>query len=47
MAWEKRVRRILNSRQGRRVVERGRRELGKPENQRRIKRLLRRISGRR
>jgi predicted house-cleaning NTP pyrophosphatase (Maf/HAM1 superfamily) len=40
------IRRLLNSPQGRQVVDRGRRELEKPENRRRVNQLLRRVSGR-
>jgi hypothetical protein len=46
MALSDTIRRLINSPQGRKVVERGRRELDKPENRRRLQQLLRRLSGR-
>ncbi|HEU5160943.1 MAG TPA: hypothetical protein VFU43_28355 [Streptosporangiaceae bacterium] len=42
-----RLRAFLHSPQGRRVIERGRRELAKPENKRKAKRLLHRMRGNR
>lgn len=46
MALSDKIRRMMNSPQGRRVVERGRRELEKPENRRRVQRLLEKVAGR-
>jgi hypothetical protein len=46
MTLTDRIRRLLDSPQGKKVVDRGRRELAKPENQRRLQDLLRRLSGR-
>ncbi|WP_170304530.1 hypothetical protein [Microlunatus speluncae] len=41
-----RIRRFLDTPRGRQVMDRGRHELSKPENQRRLKQLLQRLSGR-
>lgn len=46
MALSDTIRRLVNSPQGKKVIERGRRELEKPENRRRLEQLLRRLSGR-
>ena len=42
-----RVRAFLQSPQGRRVVDQGRRQLAKPENQRRLRGLFDRLQSRR
>lgn len=42
-----RIKAFLRSPQGRRVVDRGRSELAKPENQRRLRDLANRLSRRR
>jgi hypothetical protein len=42
-----RVRTFLQSPQGRRLVDQGRRQLAKPENQRRLRGMLTRLRGRR
>ncbi|MFY1671888.1 hypothetical protein ACN27G_18240 [Plantactinospora sp. WMMB334] len=42
-----RIRMFLSSPQGRRLVERGRRELAKPANQHRMRQVVARLRGRR
>jgi predicted house-cleaning NTP pyrophosphatase (Maf/HAM1 superfamily) len=42
-----RLQRFLSSPQGQRVIEQGRRQLAKPENQDRARKLLSRLQGRR
>lgn len=42
-----RLRTFLQSPQGQRVVEQGRRQLAKPENQRRLRGLFTRLQGKR
>ena len=42
MALTDRIRSFLNSPKGRQMVDRGREELAKPENQQRIRNLLKR-----
>ena len=42
-----RVRAFLQSRQGHRLVEQGRRQLAKPENQRRLRGVFNRLQNRR
>ncbi|GAA3763186.1 hypothetical protein GCM10022225_56300 [Plantactinospora mayteni] len=42
-----RIRMFLSSPQGRQLVERGRRELAKPSNQQRMRRIMYRLRGRR
>jgi hypothetical protein len=46
MALTDMIRRFLSSPQGKQAVERGRQELNKPENRRRLNQLLRRASRR-
>lgn len=47
MSLVQRIRAFLRSPRGRQLVERGRRELARPENQRKLKQLVTRLSGRR
>ncbi|WP_157973949.1 hypothetical protein [Desertihabitans aurantiacus] len=47
MALTDKIRRFLGSPQGKQAVARGRRELEKPANRRRLQQVLRKISGRR
>ncbi|GAA4564252.1 hypothetical protein GCM10023176_09910 [Micromonospora coerulea] len=47
MSLVQRIRTFLRSPHGQQLVERGRRELGKPENQRKLKQLAARLSSRR
>jgi sigma54-dependent transcription regulator len=42
-----RVKAFLNTPRGRQLADRGRRELAKPSNQQRLRRILARFSGRR
>jgi len=42
-----RLQRFLRSPQGQRVIDQGRRQLAKPENQARLRRALARLQGRR
>jgi hypothetical protein len=42
-----RIQRFLGSPQGKRLITEGRRQLAKPENQTRLRRLLARLQGRR
>jgi hypothetical protein len=44
---QQRLRALLNSPQGRRAVAEGKRQLAKPENQRRLRQLLARFRSRR
>ncbi|SCF32240.1 hypothetical protein GA0070563_108171 [Micromonospora carbonacea] len=46
-ALVQRLTRFLRSPQGRQIVDRGRRELAKPETQRKLKQLASRLSSRR
>ncbi|GLY00589.1 MULTISPECIES: hypothetical protein [Actinoplanes] len=45
--FTQRIQTFLNSPRGRRLVEQGRRQLAKPENQQRLRSLLTRLQGRR
>ncbi|WP_165823163.1 hypothetical protein [Micromonospora globispora] len=47
MPLVQRISTFLRSPRGQQLIDRGRRELAKPENQRRLKQLATRLSGRR
>jgi len=47
MAISDKIRSLLNSPKGRQVVERGQRELRKPENQQKLKNLLNKVNKKR
>ncbi|MCW3839640.1 hypothetical protein ONA70_05970 [Micromonospora yasonensis] len=47
MSLMQRIRTFLRSPRGQQLVERGRRELAKPENQQRLRQLATRLSSRR
>ncbi|MDZ5446572.1 hypothetical protein U2F26_28265 [Micromonospora sp. 4G57] len=47
MSLVQRISMFLRSPRGQQLVQRGRRELAKPENQRKLKQLASRLSGRR
>ena len=47
MALTDKLKSFLNSPQGRKVVDRGRQELSKPQNQQKIRNLLGKVSKRR
>ncbi|MFE9691740.1 hypothetical protein [Micromonospora sp. NPDC005806] len=47
MSLVQRIKAFLRSPRGQQLVERGRRELAKPENQRKLKQLAARLSSRR
>lgn len=46
-SFTERIQKFLRSPQGKRLVTEGRRQLAKPENQNRLRRLLARLQGRR
>lgn len=46
-SFTERIQKFLSSPQGKRLVTEGRRQLAKPENQNRLRRLLARLQGRR
>ena len=45
-SFTERIQRFLSSPQGKRLITEGRRQLAKPENQNRLRRLLARLQGR-